>query len=42
VPAPDAPGVGARIATLLTTDGGTAAREADAFSTCVVNIGCRL
>ena len=33
VPDPDAPGVGEGIATLLTTDGGTAAREADAFST---------
>jgi hypothetical protein len=32
VPDPDAPGVGEEIATLLTTDGGTAAREADAFS----------
>ena len=32
VPDPDAPGVGEGIATLLTTDGGTAAREADAFS----------
>ncbi|WP_374499689.1 hypothetical protein [Pseudoxanthomonas sp.] len=32
VPDPDAPGVGEEIAALLTTDGGTAAREADAFS----------
>lgn len=32
VPDPDAPGVGGEIAALLTTDGGTAAREADAFS----------
>ncbi|UQA57109.1 methylation-associated defense system ATP-binding protein MAD8 [Polyangium aurulentum] len=33
VPDPDAPGVGEEIAALLTTDGGTTAREADAFST---------
>ncbi len=32
VPDPDAPGVGEEIGALLTTDGGTAAREADAFS----------
>lgn len=32
VPDPDAPGVGEEIAALLTVDGGTAAREADAFS----------
>lgn len=32
VPDPDAPGVGEEIAALLTTDGGTAAREADDFS----------
>ena len=32
VPDPDAPGVGEEIASLLTPDGGTAAREADAFS----------
>lgn len=32
VPDPDAPGVGEELAALLTTDGGTAAREADAFS----------
>lgn len=32
VPDPDALGVGEEIAALLTTDGGTAAREADAFS----------
>jgi len=32
VPDPDAPGVGEEIAALLTTDGGTTAREADAFS----------
>jgi DNA phosphorothioation-dependent restriction protein DptH len=32
VPDPDAPAVGDEIAALLTTDGGTAAREADAFS----------
>jgi DNA phosphorothioation-dependent restriction protein DptH len=32
VPDPDAPGVGEEIAALLTRDGGTAAREADAFS----------
>ena len=32
VPDPDAPGVGEEIAALLTADGGTAAREADAFS----------
>lgn len=32
VPDPDAPGVGEEIAALLTPDGGTAAREADAFS----------
>ena len=32
VPDPDAPGVGEEIAALLTSDGGTAAREADAFS----------
>jgi len=32
VPDPDAPGVGEEIAALLTTDGGPAAREADAFS----------
>jgi len=32
VPDPDAPGVGEEIAALLTTDGGTAAREADSFS----------
>lgn len=32
VPDPDAPGVGEEIAALLRTDGGTAAREADAFS----------
>jgi hypothetical protein len=32
VPDPDTPGVGEEIAALLTTDGGTAAREADAFS----------
>jgi DNA phosphorothioation-dependent restriction protein DptH len=32
VPDPDAPGVGEEITALLTTDGGTAAREADAFS----------
>lgn len=33
VPDPDASGVGEAIAALLTTDGGTTAREADAFST---------
>ena len=33
VPDPDAPGVGEEIAALLSTDGGTTAREADAFST---------
>lgn len=32
VPDPDSAGVGDEIAALLTTDGGTAAREADAFS----------
>lgn len=32
VPDPNAPGVGEEIAALLTTDGGTTAREADAFS----------
>lgn len=32
VPDPDAAGVGEEIAALLTTDGGTSAREADAFS----------
>ncbi len=32
VPDPDAPGVGEEIAALLRADGGTAAREADAFS----------
>lgn len=33
VPDPDAPAVGEEIAALLTTEGGSAAREADAFST---------
>ena len=33
VPDADAPGVGEEIAALLTTEGGTTAREADAFST---------
>ena len=32
MPDPDGPGVGEEIAALLTSDGGTAAREADAFS----------
>ncbi|BBZ99844.1 hypothetical protein BDHH15_07440 [Bradyrhizobium diazoefficiens] len=32
VPDPDVPGVGEEIAALLTSDGGSAAREADAFS----------
>ena len=32
VPDPDGPGVGEEIAALLTSEGGTAAREADAFS----------
>jgi DNA phosphorothioation-dependent restriction protein DptH len=32
VPDPDAPGVGEEIVALLTSDGGTATREADAFS----------
>ncbi len=32
VPDPDVPGVGEEIAALLTSEGGTAAREADAFS----------
>lgn len=33
VPDPDAPAVGEEVAALLTTEGGSAAREADAFST---------
>jgi DNA phosphorothioation-dependent restriction protein DptH len=37
VPDPDAPGVGEELAALLATDGGTTAREADAFSTPAAN-----